>query len=137
MATSTTNAIYSNFSIARRNHHRVTDEEFKLFGPDELQRPPDKEKFAKSQRSLSSTASSGSNPAMFTEMMQQQYELDRKEKIERIDNETNARVELFNSQKAVEDLKVLQMSTDGMDPIDTTIINAQKTRIRALHAPKN
>ncbi|GKA02171.1 hypothetical protein Tco_0674836 [Tanacetum coccineum] len=92
---------------ARRNCHRVTDEEPELFGDDELPRPPDKQRIAKRQRSSNSTASSVSNPAMFQEMMQQQYELDRKEKMERIDRETNTRVALYDSQKVAEDLKVL------------------------------
>ncbi|GJW95156.1 hypothetical protein Tco_0174828, partial [Tanacetum coccineum] len=64
---------------ARRNRHRVTDEEPELFGPDELPRPPDKETIAKSQRSSNSTVASGSNQAMFQEMMQQQLELNQKE----------------------------------------------------------
>ncbi|GJZ46921.1 hypothetical protein Tco_0600753 [Tanacetum coccineum] len=97
---------------ARRNCHRVTKDEPELFGPDELLRPPDKERIAKSQRSSNSTASSGSNPTMFQEMMQQEYELDWNEKMERINRETNARVVLYDSQKVAEDLKVLQMSTD-------------------------
>ncbi|GJY98836.1 hypothetical protein Tco_0516266 [Tanacetum coccineum] len=50
---------------ARRNHHRETDEEPELFGADELPRPSDKERIAKSQRATNSTTSSGSNPAMF------------------------------------------------------------------------
>ncbi|GJT85308.1 hypothetical protein Tco_1067025 [Tanacetum coccineum] len=52
-----------------------------------------------------------------------------KGKMERIDREVNSRVELNNSKKVAEDLKVLQMSTDGIDPIDAAIINAQKARI--------
>ncbi|GJZ25793.1 hypothetical protein Tco_0570046 [Tanacetum coccineum] len=73
---------------------------------------------------------------MFQEMTQQQYELDRKEK-ERIDHEVNSRVKLNNSKKVAEDLKGLQISTDGMDPIDAAIINAQKARIRALYHPNS
>ncbi|GJZ74422.1 hypothetical protein Tco_0638568 [Tanacetum coccineum] len=83
---------------ARRNHHRVTGEEPKLFGADELPRPPDKERISKSQRALNSTSSSGSNPAMFQEMLQQQYELDRKAKMEVIEREANTRVDIINSQ---------------------------------------
>nr|GEV69501.1 hypothetical protein [Tanacetum cinerariifolium] len=67
---------------ARRNRHRVTDEEPELFEPDELSRPPGKERIAKSQRASNSTASSGSNPTMIHEMMQQQFELDRVAKME-------------------------------------------------------
>ncbi|GKC74615.1 hypothetical protein Tco_1120498 [Tanacetum coccineum] len=91
----------------------------------------------RSQRSSNSTASSGSNPQMFQEKIQQQYELDRKEKMERINREVNSQVELNYSNKVTEDLKVLQISTDGMNQIDAAIINAQKDRIRALYGPNN
>ncbi|GJR83753.1 hypothetical protein Tco_0154538 [Tanacetum coccineum] len=107
------------------------------FGDDELPRPAGLHRIAKSQRSSNSTASSGSNPQMFQEMIQQQYELDLKEKMERIDREVNSRVELNYSKKVTEDLKVLQISPDGMNPIDAAIINAQKDRIRALYGPNN
>ncbi|GJZ57256.1 hypothetical protein Tco_0612750 [Tanacetum coccineum] len=122
---------------ARRNRHRLTNNEPELFGDDELPRPAGLHRFAKSQRSSNSTTSSGSNPQMFQEMIQQQYELDRKEKMERIDREVNSRVELNYSKKVTEDLKVLQISTDGMNPIDAAIINAQKDRIRDLYGPNN
>nr|GEW76966.1 hypothetical protein [Tanacetum cinerariifolium] len=108
-----------------------------LFGDDALPHPPGVHRIAKSRRSSNSTASSGSNPTMFQEMLQQQYELDRKENMERIDREVNSRVALYDSQKVAEDLKVLQMSTNGMDPVDAAIINAQKARIRALYQPNN
>ncbi|GJV36361.1 hypothetical protein Tco_1408838 [Tanacetum coccineum] len=111
---------------ARRNWGRVTDDEPGLFRDDELPHPPDKQRIAKSQRSSNSVIFSGSNPAMFQEMLQQQYELDHQEKMERLDRKTTARIELFNSQKVVEDLKVLKMDTRGIDLVDTTIINAQK-----------
>ncbi|GJT06365.1 hypothetical protein Tco_0840827 [Tanacetum coccineum] len=84
-------------TLARRNRFRVTDEELKHFGEDALPRPPGAQRIAKSQRSSNSTASSGSNPAMFQEMMQQQYELDRKAKMEVIERETNSRINLYNS----------------------------------------
>nr|GEV62462.1 hypothetical protein [Tanacetum cinerariifolium] len=48
------------------------------------------------------------------------------EEMERLDRETSARVELINSQKVAEDLKVLQIDTYGMDPVDAATINAQK-----------
>ncbi|GJZ91761.1 hypothetical protein Tco_0663826 [Tanacetum coccineum] len=70
---------------ARRNRHRLTNNEPELFGDDELPRPAGLHRIAKTQRSSNSTASSGPNPQMFQEMIQQQYELDRKEKMERID----------------------------------------------------
>nr|GEW52880.1 hypothetical protein [Tanacetum cinerariifolium] len=58
-------------------------------------------------------------------------------KMERLDRETMARVELFNSLKLAEDLKLLQIDTRGMDPVDAAIINAQKARIQALYEPRN
>ncbi|GJT95775.1 hypothetical protein Tco_1091293 [Tanacetum coccineum] len=122
---------------ARRNRGCVTDSKPELFGDDELPLPPNKQRIAKSQRSSNSTASSGSNPTMFQEILQQQYELDRKKKIERLNRETTSRVELFNYKKVAEDLKVLQMDTRGMVPFDAAIINTQKAQIRALYQPKN
>nr|GEW46344.1 hypothetical protein [Tanacetum cinerariifolium] len=67
---------------ARRNRNRVTNEEPELFGDDALPCPPGMHRIAKSQRSSNSTASSGSNPTMFQEMMQQQLEIERKKKME-------------------------------------------------------
>ncbi|GJU17382.1 hypothetical protein Tco_1145348 [Tanacetum coccineum] len=63
---------------ARRNRLRVTEEDPEHFGPDALPRPDGMYRIQKSQRSSNSTASSGSNPGMFQEMLQQQYELERK-----------------------------------------------------------
>nr|GEY23662.1 hypothetical protein [Tanacetum cinerariifolium] len=42
------------------------------------------------------------------------------EKLERMDQEMAARVDLINSQKADEDKTILEMSTQGMDPVDAT-----------------
>ncbi|GJW93118.1 hypothetical protein Tco_0172790 [Tanacetum coccineum] len=123
---------------ARRNRNRVTNEEPELFGDDALPRPPGMHRIAKSQRYSNSTASFGSNPAMFQKMMQQQMEIERKKKkMERMDREINSRVALNDSKRVTEDLKVLQISMDGMDPIDAAIVNAQKARIRALYHPNN
>nr|GEV56382.1 lysophospholipid acyltransferase LPEAT2-like [Tanacetum cinerariifolium] len=69
-------------TLARRNRLRVTDEEPEGFGEDALPQPPGAQRIAESQRSSNSTASFGSNSAMFKEMMQQQYELDRKANME-------------------------------------------------------
>ncbi|GJU17493.1 hypothetical protein Tco_1145459 [Tanacetum coccineum] len=91
---------------ARRNQGLVTEEEPELFGDDELPRPPDKQRIAKSQQSSNSTASSGPNLTMFQEILQQQYTLDREEKMEHLNRETSTRVELINSQRRYEDLKV-------------------------------
>nr|GEV33091.1 RNA-directed DNA polymerase, eukaryota, reverse transcriptase zinc-binding domain protein [Tanacetum cinerariifolium] len=54
-----------------------------------------------------------------------------------VDRETAARVDLINSQKVAEDLKILQIDKRMMDPVDATIINAQKARIWALYQPQN
>nr|GEY51247.1 hypothetical protein [Tanacetum cinerariifolium] len=54
---------------------------------------------------------------MFQEMIQQQYALDREAKMERLDCETLARVELINTQKKSKDLKVLAINTNRMDMI--------------------
>ncbi|GKC96775.1 hypothetical protein Tco_1162217 [Tanacetum coccineum] len=75
------------------------NKEPELFGDEEFPRPASLHRIAKSQLSSNSTTSFGSNLQMFQEMIQQQYELDRKEKIERIDREVNSRVELNYSKK--------------------------------------
>ncbi|GJU94136.1 hypothetical protein Tco_1318892 [Tanacetum coccineum] len=60
-----------------------TDKEPNHFGDDELPRPPGLQRIAKSQRSGSnSTASSGSNPVAYQEFMAEQYDLDRKAKMQ-------------------------------------------------------
>ncbi|GJT68143.1 hypothetical protein Tco_1019623 [Tanacetum coccineum] len=121
---------------ARRNRFRVTDEEPEHFGDDVLPRPPGLQRIAKSQRSGSnSTASSGSNPMMYQEFMKEQYELDRKAKMQVIEQESEERRQLIHSQRIAEDMKVLQIDTRGMDPADAVIINAQKARIRAAYPP--
>nr|GEY28521.1 MLO-related protein [Tanacetum cinerariifolium] len=76
---------------------------------------------------------SGSNPTMYQEFMKEQYELDRKAKMEVIAQESEERRPLIHSQRIAEDMKVLQIDTRGMDPADTAIINAQKARIRATY----
>nr|GEW35356.1 hypothetical protein [Tanacetum cinerariifolium] len=74
---------------ARMNRFRVTDEEPEHFGDDALPRPPGLQRLAKSQRPGSnSTASFGSNPMMYQEFMKEQYELDRKAKMQVIEQES-------------------------------------------------
>nr|GEU44213.1 hypothetical protein [Tanacetum cinerariifolium] len=85
------------------------------FGEDALPHPPGPQRIAKSQRPSNSTASFSSDPTMFQEMLQQQYELDRKADMYVIQRKTNSRFTLYDSQKVAEDLKVLQMSTDRLD----------------------
>ncbi|GJS59571.1 hypothetical protein Tco_0654355 [Tanacetum coccineum] len=122
-------------TLARRNRLRLTDEELEHFGDDALPRPPGLQRIAKSQRSDSnSTASSASNPMMYQEFMKKQYELDRKAKM-KVTRETQERMLLIHSQRIAEDMKVLQIDTRGMDPVDAAIINAQKERIRAAYPP--
>ncbi|GKC04298.1 hypothetical protein Tco_0995908 [Tanacetum coccineum] len=121
---------------ARRNRFRVTDEEPEHFGDDALPRPPGLQRLAKSQRSGSnSTASSGSNPMMYQEFMKEQYELDRKAKMQVIEQESEERRQLIHAQRIAEEMRVLQIDTRGMDPADAVIINAQKARIRAAYPP--
>ncbi|GKB94202.1 hypothetical protein Tco_0980339 [Tanacetum coccineum] len=76
----------------------------------------------KSQRSSNSTASSGSNPGMFQEMLKQQYELERKMKQDVLERESRARVDLLESQKIAEDMRVLTMDTSSLDPMNAAII---------------
>nr|GEX67710.1 hypothetical protein [Tanacetum cinerariifolium] len=68
---------------ARRSRFRVTDEEPEHFGDDVLPQLPELQRIDKSQSSGSNlTASSGSNPMMYQEFMKEQYELDRKVKMQ-------------------------------------------------------
>ncbi|GJS41472.1 hypothetical protein Tco_0566515 [Tanacetum coccineum] len=119
---------------ARRNRFRVIDEEPEHFG-DALPRPPGL-RLAKSQCfGSNSTASSGSNPIMYQEFMKEQYELDRKAKMQVIEQESEERRQLIHAQGIAEEMRVLQIGTRGMDPADAVIINAQKARIRAAYQP--
>nr|GEY27301.1 RNA-directed DNA polymerase, eukaryota, reverse transcriptase zinc-binding domain protein [Tanacetum cinerariifolium] len=121
---------------ARRNCFRVIDEKPEHFGDDALPRPPWLQRLAKSQRSGSnSTASSGSNPMMYYEFMKEQYKLDRKAKMQVIEQESEKRRHLIHAQRIAEEMRVLQIDTRGMDPADAVIINTQKARIRAAYQP--
>ncbi|GJY10752.1 hypothetical protein Tco_0378937 [Tanacetum coccineum] len=123
-------------TLQRRSRLMGTDEEPEHFGDDELPRPPGLQRLAKSQRSGSnSTASSGSNPAAYQEFMAEQYELDRKAKMTVLERESEDRRRLIQSQRIAEDMRVLQIDTRGMDPVDAAIINAQKAKIRAAYPP--
>ncbi|GKC35730.1 hypothetical protein Tco_1048114 [Tanacetum coccineum] len=116
-----------------RNRLRVTKEDPEHFGPDALPRPDGMYRIQKSQRSSNSTASSGSNPRIFQEMLQQQYELERKMKQDVLDRESRARVDLLESQKIAEDMRVLTMDTSLLDPMNAAIVKAQQARIRAKY----
>ncbi|GJT36926.1 hypothetical protein Tco_0936791 [Tanacetum coccineum] len=123
-------------TLQRRSRLLGTDEEPEHFGDDELPRPPGLQRLAKSQRTGSnSTASSGSNPAAYQEFMAEQYELDRKAKMTVLERESEDRRRLIQSQRIAEDMRVLQIDTRGMDPVDAAIINAQKAKIRAAYPP--
>ncbi|GJV14388.1 cellulose synthase A catalytic subunit 7 [Tanacetum coccineum] len=125
-------------TLQRRSRLRGTDKEPDHFGDDELPRPPGLQRIAKSQRSGSnSTASSGSNPVAYQEFMAEQYDLDRKAKMQVLSQESEDRRRLIQAQKIAEDMKVLQIDTSGMDPTYAAIINAQKERIRAEYLPPN
>ncbi|GKC34516.1 hypothetical protein Tco_1046900, partial [Tanacetum coccineum] len=94
------------------------------------------QRIAKSQRSGSnSTASSGSNPMMYQEFMKEQYELNRKAKMQVIEQESEEQRQLIHAQRIAEEMRVLQIDTRGMDPADAVIINAQKARIRVAYQP--
>ncbi|GJT08047.1 hypothetical protein Tco_0842509 [Tanacetum coccineum] len=58
---------------------------------------------------------------MFQEMMQQQIEIERKEKMKRMDREVNSRVALNNSKRVAEDLKVLQICSQRASQITNTL----------------
>ncbi|GJR35700.1 hypothetical protein Tco_1211384 [Tanacetum coccineum] len=118
---------------ARRNRLRVTKEDPEHFGPDALPRPDGIYQIQKSQHSSNSTASSCSNPGMFQEMLQQQYELERKMKQEVLERESRERVDLLESQKIAEDMRVLTMDTSSLDPMNAAIVKAQQARIRAKY----
>ena len=120
-------------TLARRNRLRHSQEEPEHFGPDDLPRPDGMYRVNKSQRSSNSTASSGSNPALFQEMLQMQIELDRKAKMDVLERESLARVNLYESQKIAEEMRVLEMDTSRMDPINARIVRAQQARIRAKY----
>ncbi|GKB72394.1 probable inactive histone-lysine N-methyltransferase SUVR2 [Tanacetum coccineum] len=58
-------------------------------------------------------------------------------KMEEIRNEARARLQLINAQTRNEDMKMLAISTEGMDPMDKAIIEKVKCEIRAKYYPKN
>ena len=121
-------------TLARRNRLRPSpQQEPEHFGPDDLPRPDGMYRVSKSQRSSNSTASSGSNPALFQEMLQQQYELDRKAKMDVLERESQARVSMYESQRMAEEMRVLQIDTSTMDPMNARIVRAQQARIRAKY----
>nr|GEV87951.1 hypothetical protein [Tanacetum cinerariifolium] len=114
-------------SRSRRRRRRAVAkfecEDSEHFGDDALPRPPGLQRLGKSQRS-GSTASSSSNLIVYQEFMAKQYELDHKAKMHVIEQETEDRMRLIQSQRIVEDMKVLQIDTREMDPADAAIINA-------------
>ncbi|GKD57545.1 hypothetical protein Tco_1290932, partial [Tanacetum coccineum] len=69
--------------------------------------------------------------------MAEQYDLDRKAKMQVLSQESEDRRRLIQAQKIAEDMKVLQIDTSGMDSTYAAIINAQKERIRAEYLPPN
>ncbi|GJZ80391.1 hypothetical protein Tco_0645385 [Tanacetum coccineum] len=73
------------------------------------------------------------HPGMFQEMLQQQYALERKMKQDVLERESRARVDLLESQKIAEDMRVLTMDTSSLDPMNAAIVKAQQARIRAKY----
>ncbi|GJR44028.1 hypothetical protein Tco_1312131 [Tanacetum coccineum] len=59
---------------------------------------------------------------MFQEMLQQQYEIERKMKQDVLEREYRARVDLLESQKIAEDMRVLTMDTSSLDPMNAAIV---------------
>ncbi|GKD15170.1 hypothetical protein Tco_1199577 [Tanacetum coccineum] len=62
-----------------------------------------------------------------------QYELERKMKQYVLERESRARVDLLESQKIAEDMRVLTMDTSSLDPMNAAIVKAQQARIRAKY----
>ncbi|GJX75217.1 hypothetical protein Tco_0313812 [Tanacetum coccineum] len=81
--------------------------------------------------------SSGSSSGMFQEMLQQQYELERKMKQDVLERESRARVDLLESQKIAEDMRVLTMDTSSLDPMNAANRKAQQARSEAKYQRKN
>ncbi|GKB48371.1 hypothetical protein Tco_0899124 [Tanacetum coccineum] len=54
----------------------------------------------------------------------EQYELERKAKMQVIEQESEERRQLIHAQRIAEEMRVLQIDTRGMDPADAVIINA-------------
>nr|GEY65066.1 hypothetical protein [Tanacetum cinerariifolium] len=93
---------------ARRYRFRVINEDPEHFGDDALPRPPELQRLAKSQHSGSnSTASSDSNPIAYQEFMAKQYKLDRKTKMQFIEQESEDQRRLIQSQRIAEDMNVV------------------------------
>ena len=98
-----------------------------------MPRPDGMYRVSKSQRSSNSTASSGSNPALFQEMLQMQIELDRKAKMDVLERESLARGRLYESQKSAGGMRGLGMDRSKMKPVNARVVKAQQARIRAKY----
>ncbi|GJR41699.1 hypothetical protein Tco_1309802 [Tanacetum coccineum] len=59
--------------------------------------------------------------------------LERKMKQDVLERESRARVDLLESQKIAEDMRVLTMDTSSLDPMNAAIVKAQQARIRAKY----
>ncbi|GJW17500.1 putative nuclease HARBI1 isoform X2 [Tanacetum coccineum] len=116
----------------RRNRGRLIDldGEPEPFGDDFIPRPSGVPRLSKSQRSSNSSATYCSNKEQFTNMLQQQISKDRK-KMERIERETAARLEVSYAQKRNEDLKMLALDTTGMNPTGASKIEEMKNTMQA------
>ncbi|GJV41563.1 hypothetical protein Tco_1420003 [Tanacetum coccineum] len=83
-------------TLQRRSRLQGTDKEPDHFGDIELPRPLGLQRIAKSQRTGSnSIASSGSNPIAYQEFMAEQYDLDRKAKMQVLSQESEDRRRLI------------------------------------------
>ena len=50
-----------------------------------------------------------------------------------LERESLARVNLYESQKIAEEMRVLEMDTSKMNPVNARIVAAQQARIRAKY----
>ncbi|GKF84705.1 hypothetical protein Tco_0249603, partial [Tanacetum coccineum] len=68
--------------------------------------------------------------------MAEQYDLDRKAKMQVLSQESEDRRRLIQAQKIAEDMKVLQIDTSGMDSTYAAIINAHEERRHNIFGAK-
>ncbi|GJX67034.1 hypothetical protein Tco_0302761 [Tanacetum coccineum] len=61
------------------------------------------------------------------------FECNGKMKQDVLERESRARVDLLESQKIAEDMRVLTMDTSSLDPMNAAIVKAQQARIRAKY----
>nr|GEV12633.1 hypothetical protein [Tanacetum cinerariifolium] len=114
------------FTQARRNQGwPIEVDEPELFKDDTISRPFRAPRTSKSQRPSNSFAILGSQKEKFKDLMQQQIALDRAVKMEQMEQETMARVEVSNTQIKNEDLKFIALDSSRMHPADATKVDSK------------